>query len=71
MEVLQAAPIGGFGIAYMPDYLVKEAIQGGNLQIKLDEYLAKPGQFWALWPSSRHLSPKVRFSRISSANGCS
>jgi DNA-binding transcriptional LysR family regulator len=60
MEALRAAAIGGFGIAYMPDFLVKEVIQNGSLQTMLEDYLIKPGQFWALWPSSRHLSPKVR-----------
>lgn len=60
MEALQAAAIGGFGIAYMPDFLVQEAIRSGALETMLDDYLVKPGQFWVLWPSSRHLSPKLR-----------
>ncbi len=60
MEALQAAAIGGFGIAYMPDFLVRDAIKSNSLRTLLDGYLDKPGQFWALWPSSRHLSPKLR-----------
>jgi len=32
MEALQAAAIGGFGIAYMPDFLVQEAIRSGALE---------------------------------------
>jgi DNA-binding transcriptional LysR family regulator len=60
MEALQAAAIGGFGIAYMPDFLVRDAIKSNSLRTLLDGYLDQPGQFWALWPSSRHLSPKLR-----------
>jgi DNA-binding transcriptional LysR family regulator len=60
LEALQAAAIGGFGIGYMPDFLAREAINSGTLRTLLDDYLIKPGQFWALWPSSRHLSPKLR-----------
>ena len=32
----------------------------GRLETLLDAYTQDEGQFWALWPSSRHLSPKVR-----------
>ena len=32
----------------------------GRLLSVLDEQLSVGGQFRALWPSSRHLSPKVR-----------
>jgi DNA-binding transcriptional LysR family regulator len=60
MEALQAAAIGGYGIAYMPDFLAREAIAGGTLRKLLDDRLVNTGQFWALWPSSRHLSPKLR-----------
>lgn len=60
MEALRAAAIAGFGIGYMPDFLVHEAVGSGTLRTLLDAHLVTPGQFWALWPSSRHLSPKVR-----------
>ena len=60
MEAAIAAAIAGFGIAYMPDFLIQDAVKQGILQTLLDDYLDEPGQFWALWPSSRHLSPKVR-----------
>lgn len=60
MEAMLMANIDGHGIAYMPDFLVKEALAVGDLETLLDTYTKDQGGFWALWPSSRHLSPKIR-----------
>jgi DNA-binding transcriptional LysR family regulator len=60
MEALQGAAIRNYGIAYTPDFLVREAIARGELRTVLDNYLSSPGQFRAVWPSSRQLSPKLR-----------
>ncbi|VVD81378.1 LysR family transcriptional regulator [Pandoraea terrigena] len=60
MEALLSAATHGLGIAYMPDFLVRDALAAGELQVLLGNYLENPGQFWMLWPSSRLLSPKLR-----------
>lgn len=60
MEAVFTAAIEGWGIAYMPDFLVHSAVRKKVLQIVLDDYQVDRGQFWALWPSNRHLSPKIR-----------
>jgi DNA-binding transcriptional LysR family regulator len=60
MEALRGATLDGFGIAYAPDFLVRDLTESGRLLTMLDEHLSNPGQFWILWSSSRHLSPKVR-----------
>ncbi|MEX2949684.1 LysR family transcriptional regulator [Serratia fonticola] len=60
MEAMLMATVDGHGIAYMPDFLVKEALAVGDLETLLDTYTKDQGGFWALWPSSRHLSPKIR-----------
>nr|WKF59715.1 HTH-type transcriptional regulator PgrR [Paraburkholderia busanensis] len=60
MEALRAAAELGLGIAYMPDFLARDALRAGTLQSMLDEHLADAGQFSVLWPSSRQLSPKLR-----------
>jgi DNA-binding transcriptional LysR family regulator len=60
MEAVLAAAIDGHGIAYMPDFLAQQAVTEGRLQLILDDYLTDRVQFWALWTSSRHLSPKIR-----------
>ncbi|MBO9678153.1 MAG: LysR family transcriptional regulator [Acidovorax sp.] len=60
MEALLGATVRGLGIGCMPDFLVCEALAEGRLVSLLDGHLNAGGQFSALWPSSRHLSPKVR-----------
>lgn len=60
MEAVRAATLLGLGIAYMPDFLARDAIADGRLHSLLDGYQAAGGQFSILWPSSRHLSPKLR-----------
>jgi DNA-binding transcriptional LysR family regulator len=60
MEAVRAAAIGGLGIAYMPDFLARDAIEVGALRAVLDDYLVDTGQFSIVWPSSRHLSTRLR-----------
>ena len=60
MEALRGATIRGLGIGCLPDFLAREPLETGALRTLLDDYLDSPGQFRLLWPSSRHLSPKVR-----------
>ncbi len=60
MEAVLMATIRGHGMAYMPDFLVRNAVAAGALQSVLDAQTQDTGQFWALWPTSRHLSPKIR-----------
>lgn len=60
MEALRGAAIAGLGIAYMPDFLARDAVANGLLQTVLDDHLANPGQFSILWPSNRFLTPRLR-----------
>ena len=60
MEAMLGAAVAGLGIAYMPDFLALDALRRGELQRVLAPHLVRRGQFSALWPSSRQLSPKVR-----------
>lgn len=60
MEALLSAAIAGMGVAYMPEFLARDALKDGGLCSVLDAFLADPGQFSILWPSSRRLSPRLR-----------
>ena len=60
MEAVLGATVRGLGIACMPDFLAREMLADGRLVCVLDAQLSAGGRFRALWPSSRHLSPKVR-----------
>jgi DNA-binding transcriptional LysR family regulator len=60
IEAVLSASLLGLGIACMPDFLVGDALAEGRLVSLLEGHLSGGGQFNALWPSNRHLSPKVR-----------
>lgn len=60
MEALHDAALAGFGVACLPDFLAKETLASGRLKSLLTDYIGGPGQFYLLWPSNRHLSPKIR-----------
>ncbi|WP_369648724.1 MULTISPECIES: LysR family transcriptional regulator [unclassified Variovorax] len=60
MEAMLGAAVAGLGVAYMPDFLARDSLCRGELQRVLETHLVRQGQFSALWPSSRQLSPKVR-----------
>lgn len=60
METLHGAVLSGLGIGCMPDFLAATALRAGSLMPVLLDHLDAPGQFNLIWPSSPHLSPKVR-----------
>lgn len=60
MEAVRGAALGGLGIACMPDFLVHQALKSGELRTVLELDPRPAGRFKAVWPTSRHLSPKVR-----------
>ena len=60
MEAVRSAALGGLGIGCMPDFLVRQPIERGELQAVLALDPRPSGRFHAVWPTSRHLSAKVR-----------
>ncbi len=50
----------GLGIAYMSDFSVRDALDAGRLTTVLDEYTAEQNTFRLLWPSGKHVTPKLR-----------
>ena len=60
IEPLAYAAIQGRGIAFLPVFLVREALANGQLVTVLDDYLDREVVFWMLWPASRYASPKLR-----------
>lgn len=59
IEGVLSACVAGAGIAYLPDFVTREATASGALRAILTDY-SVTGMFWILWPSSRHLLPKTR-----------
>ena len=48
------------GIAFLPDFAIGRQLREGILVTLLDEYTDVSGPLRILWPSSRHLAPKLR-----------
>jgi DNA-binding transcriptional LysR family regulator len=59
-DALCAAAVAGLGIICEPDFLVGSALHSGRLIRLLPDYKADSGDIWAVYPSRRHLSLKVR-----------
>lgn len=52
--------VRGRGITYMPEHMVRAELDAGDLVPVLDEYVDVCGNFYLLWPSGRHMLPKLR-----------
>ena len=50
----------GMGIACLPDFAISRQLREGVLVAVLDDYAEPSGTLRVLWPSSRHLAPKLR-----------
>lgn len=50
----------GLGIAYLPDFSIRELLADEQLRPVLTDHTPRTGTFHVLWPASRHTSPKVR-----------
>jgi len=50
----------GLGIAQMPAFVVKEAMERGALDLVLTEWFPEPAPLHVVYPQSRHLSRRVR-----------
>lgn len=50
----------GLGIACLPDFAIRPQLAAGTLVSVLEPHVHHSGTFRILWPSSRHLSPKLR-----------
>jgi DNA-binding transcriptional LysR family regulator len=64
-DALREAAIAGCGVAYLPTFIIYEAVAAGKLDVCLTECALAPGSreplaLHALYPSTRNLSAKVR-----------
>ena len=60
MSTLRDAAIAGLGIAILPMTLCREAIEQGQLLTILEEWRLPVDGIYAVYPSPRHLTPKLR-----------
>lgn len=59
-DALRAAAVAGLGVVYEPDFLLADALAQGQLVRLLPAYTGGIREIWAVYPSRRHLSLKVR-----------
>lgn len=59
-EALYEAALAGFGILQSASWIVGQAVREGRLVRVLPDWHLAPSGVWALYPSGRYLSPKVR-----------
>lgn len=59
-DAIRDATLLGSGIAYLPDFLIEEDIHAGRLVALLPDHKTEKLPIFAIYPSRRHLSNKVR-----------
>jgi DNA-binding transcriptional LysR family regulator len=59
-DTLREAAIAGGGLVYLPTFIVHEAVKDGRLEICLSGFEKDPIALYAVYPTTRHLSPKIR-----------
>jgi DNA-binding transcriptional LysR family regulator len=52
--------VAGLGIACLPDFMARPALERGELVPVLEAHVEHQGNFRLLWPSSKHMAPKLR-----------
>ncbi len=55
-----AAAEAGLGIAQIPAFVLKDAMEHGRLELLLGDWFAEPAPLSVVYPGSRHLSGKLR-----------
>jgi DNA-binding transcriptional LysR family regulator len=58
--ILRELAIADHGLTRLPHYLAQPSVDAGLLKSVLDAFAPEPMPWHVLYPSSRHLSPKVR-----------
>ena len=59
-DLLAEAAVQGAGIVFEPAFIVGPDVRAGRLVPLLQEFIAEPMPIYAVYPSRKHLSAKVR-----------
>jgi LysR family transcriptional regulator for bpeEF and oprC len=55
-----AAAEAGLGIAQIPAFVLKDAMERGTLELVLGDWFPEPSPLYVVYPQRRHLSSKIR-----------
>ena len=59
-DALRLAALAGVGLILIPSFMVGEDLQAGRLQALLCDHVVQASSVYAVYPTKRHLTPKVR-----------
>ncbi|HEX8884987.1 MAG TPA: LysR family transcriptional regulator [Noviherbaspirillum sp.] len=59
-DMLRLAAVAGSGLIFQPWFIVEEDVQAGRLERVLEDYTSEELGIYAVYPSRRYLSAKVR-----------
>jgi DNA-binding transcriptional LysR family regulator len=62
LEVIAEAALAGMGLAWLPEWLVRDRLQSGALVPVLDDQPGAAMECHALWPASQHTPLRVRLA---------
>jgi DNA-binding transcriptional LysR family regulator len=60
IQAIAAAAVEGYGLAWLPCWLLSRYVQSGALVPVLDSYRVRSQEIYAVWPKVRHLRAKTR-----------
>jgi len=60
VQAIADAAVAGFGLAWLPCWLVARHLRAGALELVLDGRHMLPAPIHAVWPRTRHLPLKTR-----------
>ncbi|WP_321950723.1 LysR family transcriptional regulator [Paraburkholderia bannensis] len=60
IQAIAAAAIDGYGLAWLPCWLLTRFARSGALVPVLDSYRVRSQEIYAVWPKERHLRAKTR-----------
>jgi len=59
-DVIREALLNGYGIAFLPAWYFRDELRDGSVQVLLHEWKIPPAPVSMVYPSRRHLAPRVR-----------
>ena len=59
-DALRQAALAGLGLVYLPTFVVGDDLRAGRLRALLTQRTQAKTSLYAVYPESRHISPKVR-----------
>lgn len=60
IDAIADAVVGGFGLTWLPYWLVQKRVDSGELVQVMPNLRPSPSDVWAVWPEGPHVPTRVR-----------